>query len=279
MRKEDGDLQIGKLPDLRMVDIRSLRFHEDYNEERVLTLIERLGAEGILKNPPVVASVEKREQYILLDGANRVTALAKMNFNHIPVQVVLLSDPLLRLSSWHHAVERFGKDHFLGNLSDQPGLKIEESGSGKAKEDLLCRLIFRHNESFNIYNSSGLTSRIAQLNFITDLYLHTSCSDRVSYTDLEHLGRHYPDFQTLVLFKDFTKEEINEISDLGRKLPSGLTRIILPKRALGLNVRLELLKSSLSLSEKNHWLKETIHKKVIEKSIRFYQEQTFVFNE
>ena len=279
MKNRNSDLKIGKLPDLRIVELKKLRFHEEHDEERVLTLVERLGAEGILKHPPVVASVENDDGYILLDGANRVTALSKLNFKHIPVQVIGLSDSNLILSSWLHAVERFGKDHFFGNISQQPDLEITESKSGHKKRGLLCTLTFRENESYNVYYSAGLAKRITQLKFITDLYLHTPCSDRVSYSDIDHLITHYPDFRTLIRFEDFTKDDIREMAGNGQKLPSGLTRVILPKRALGLNVRLEFLKSSLSLKEKNHWLEETIHKRVVEKSIRFYQEQTFIFNE
>jgi hypothetical protein len=40
-----------------------------------------------------------------------------------------------------------------------------------------------------------------------------------------------------------------------------------------------MLKSSLTLEEKNHWLQEMIHKMVMNKSLRFYQEPTFVFDE
>lgn len=293
--KSANGLKIGELPHLRMIDLAGLRFHEEHDEVRMLALVARFGTEGYLKHPPVVASTDKDREFILLDGANRVTALRKLNFQHIPVQVVSLDDPLLTLSSWHHAIERYGKAYFLENIRRMKDLEVMVNASGHKEKsgvkasknadktsgdgNLLCTLTFNDNESLNLRNSSGLSEKVKHLKFITDLYLHAPCSDRVSYTNIDHLRKNYPEFQTLILFNDFSKDEICRLAESGQKLPSGITRVILPKRALGLNVSLEFLKSSLTLEEKNHWLEEMIHKKVIKKSIRFYQEQTFMFNE
>ena len=80
-------------------------------------------------------------------------------------------------------------------------------------------------------------------------------------------------------FRRFTKLDFSSIVAAGIKLPAGITRVFLPKRALGLNVPLEFLRSSLTLEEKNRWVEEMILKKVRGKSIRFYREPTFAFDE
>ncbi len=279
MRIESSNLKIGKLPDLRIVNMKSLRFHEEHDELRTRKLAERLESDGFLKNPPVAASIEDSSDLILLDGANRVSALSRLRIEHVPAQVVALSDPCLVVSTWGHAVEKLGKDYFLGKITARAGLEITRSGDGTAKNTFLCALTFRDEEIYYLHDGSGLNKRIDQLEFITGMYRHTDLSDRVSYTETEYLTAHYPDFQTLITFQEFTKDEIAMLADNGRKLPSGLTRIVLPRRALGLNVGLDILRSPDDLDEKNRWLKRLIHDKVIEKSIRFYQEQTFMFNE
>jgi hypothetical protein len=287
----NNHLKIGELPDIRMVAIGDLLFHEDPDEERLLNLVNRLGIEGFLKNPPIVAEDPADHRFIVLDGANRVTALIKLKFDHIPVQVVHIEDDRLTIRCWHHAVEKLGKDYFFQKIGEMPAVRIADGGrkpdgeeNGEIVEEsgadgYLCTLTFENGEIFSIFNTGGLLEEVEHLKKITDLYLHTPLSDRVSYTNLAHLKNNYPEFQTLFTFRTFEKEELLKVVYSGKKLPAGITRVLLPKRALGLNIQLEFLKSALTLEEKRHWLEETIHKMVLSKSIRFYQEPTFVFDE
>ena len=285
-----NNIKIGELPDIRLVPVDQLFFHEDPDEERLLGLVSRLGAEGVLKNPPIVAETDSAYRYIILDGANRVTALIKHNFVHIPVQVVNLNDPRLTIECWHHAVERYDKLFFEQSIANFDGIKLvpakqlslngEDDIDGTSRdEDILCRLVFADGSGLYAGGDGDICTRVVKLKKITDLYLHTSLSDRVSYTSLTDLKSNYPEFRTLLIFRSFTKEELLQIVLSGRKLPAGVTRVLLPKRALGLNIRLEFLHSSLTLEEKNHWLADLIHKMVRNKTIRFYQEPTFVFDE
>ncbi len=276
-------LKIGELPDLRIVPLSRLRFHEAPDEERLLNLVNRLGAEGILKNPPIVADPGDGDNFLILDGANRVTALSKLHFEHIPAQVVKIDDENLTVNCWHHAVERFDRPYFENHLRKIAALTIHESDV--ALEEIpkspyfLCSLTFADKNSLLLESGGGLLQKVEILNQITDCYLHTSYYDRVSYLNLEHLAHNYPEFRTLLQFRTFGAGELMQIVNSGKKLPAGITRVVLPKRALGLNISLELLKSSLTLEEKNHWLQETMQKMVLHKSIRFYQEPTFVFDE
>ncbi len=291
-------LKIGELPDLRIVSLSDLYFHEEPDEERLLSLVSRLGAESVLKNPPIVTDPGEGRRLVILDGANRVTALMKLGYEHIPVQVVALDDPLLTVRCWHHAVERLGKEFFLEKIGAMAGVRLiqghpdsmrdedngqESYGSQErtpGRDDgFICSLTFDDTSSVSAFNSGKLLEQVEKLCEITDLYLHTPYSDRVSYTKLAFLKHNYPEFRTLFTFRPFDKHELLEVVLSGKKLPAGITRVFLPKRALGLNIRLELLKSSLTLDEKNHWLTEAIHKLVANKSIRFYQEPTFVFDE
>jgi L-serine kinase (ATP) / ParB family transcriptional regulator, heme-responsive regulator len=291
LKIEYNNIKIGELPDIRLVPVDELFFHEDPDEERLLALVSRLGAEGVLKNPPIVAETDSAYRYIILDGANRVTALIKHNFTHIPVQVVNLKDPRLTVECWHHAVEKYDKEYFLREISRLAGVELiptetvrqngddDVNGNGWNNDDILCQFVFADGTGFRAKGDGDIFARVDKLKMITDLYIHTPLYDRVSYTNLTHLKSNYPEFMALLTFRAFSKEELLQIVLSGRKLPAGVTRVLLPKRALGLNIRLEFLRSSLTLEEKNHWLVELIHKMVLSKTIRFYQEPTFVFDE
>ena len=81
------------------------------------------------------------------------------------------------------------------------------------------------------------------------------------------------------MFPNFSKDVLCAIAEAGDRLPSGVTRILVPRRVLGFNLRLPLLKSSLPLEEKRRWLADQIQHKVSEHKVRYYQEPTFVFDD
>jgi hypothetical protein len=103
--------------------------------------------------------------------------------------------------------------------------------------------------------------------------------DRVNHSDVAALRQHHPHFGALVSFPDFAKSDVRAIAEGGHLLPSGVTRILVPRRVLGFNLRLPLLKSNLPLEEKRRWLAEEMHHKVAEHKVRYYQEPTFVFDD
>jgi len=174
-------------------------------------------------------------------------------------------------------VEGFPVSNNDGNDGQEPA--GSNPGSADRHDGYICSLTFEDDTAVSVFNGGRLLEQVEKLCGITDLYLHTSYSDRVSYTKLASLKHNYPDFRTLLTFRPFNKHELLEVVLSGKKLPAGITRVLLPKRALGLNISLELLKSSLTLEEKNHRLAEIIDELVANKSIRFYQEPTFVFDE
>lgn len=286
---DKNHLKIGELPDLKIIAAERLRFHEQPNRERSRRLVHRFRQEGILKNPPIVARSAQCDDLVILDGANRITALGQLGLPHLLIQMVDIDDALLELDCWYHAVEGYDRDFVLDKIRRIPKIEVFEdhspglghNGTSDFAGDrtYLCSFTFRDGRTWSIRDPGRLDEQVHRLNAVTDFYIHRACSDRVSYTRLDHLRKHYPDFGVLVSFRRFKKDDFFQIVETGLRLPSGVTRVFLPKRALGMNAPLDLLKSPLSLEEKNRWLTEQIRKKVREKSIRFYREPTFVFDE
>jgi L-serine kinase (ATP) / ParB family transcriptional regulator, heme-responsive regulator len=277
--EDNGPLRIGELPKLHIVSLDEVVLHEDPDMERVARLVDRFSADGVLKNPPVVGCADGYRR-IVLDGANRVTALRKLGYPHVLVQELNLQDPGLALATWHHAIERLTADQLLVHAASVEGVTLVEGGGGGPIEaPAIARLRFPDGRAVSLHGAPELHHWVAQLHQVTRAYHRFAYFDRVSYTSMEDLARNYEAFTALVSFRPFTLEDLQEITNSNERVPSGVTRVLLPKRALRFNLQLEMLRAGLSLEEKESWLQQTILEKVADKSIRFYREPTFFFDE
>ena len=274
----NNELRIGELPELHMVGLNDVVLHEDPDMERVARLVDRFSADGILKNPPIVGR-SKGHRRIVLDGANRITALRKMGYSHVLVQELDLFDPGLSLGTWHHAIEGIQPKELLDHAGSVDGLALREEEDPSGSAPRLARFQFPDGSSISLEGAEELDQRVIQLHRLTRVYHRFANFDRVSYNDLTDLARHYRNFTALLTFRPFTVEDLQELTHWDRRVPSGVTRILLPKRALRFNLQLEMLRAGLSLEEKEDWLQQTILERVADKAIRFYREPTFFFDE
>lgn len=283
IHNNDKQLKIGELPQLKIVPISEIIFHEDPDEERSAKLVESLRKENKLKNPPVVTSHGGNGKHILLDGANRLTALQKLNIPHVLVQVIDLFDPGLLLLHWHHAVEKFSQEEFLTKIQNLPEISITQNDNDCLAKDengnLLCQIQFADRSTYAVHAHANLFQRVTDLQNITNVYKGFQYMDRVSYTNLDHLTKNYPRFCALIVFRKLLKDELVAVTNEGMRIPSGITRIILPKRALRVNVPLDILRFDVLVDQKNFWLQNRINEQIRDKSIRFYHEPTFLFDE
>jgi hypothetical protein len=271
--ERNGALKIGELPELHMVALEDVVLHEDPDTERVARLLERFAADGVLRNPPVVGKLDGHRR-VVLDGANRVTALRQLDCRHVLVQEIDLFDPELVLDSWHHVVEHLSPDKLLAHARSVPGVMVKKSQQA-ATDGVVTLTQFRFADGTWEARSASedLAVRVSQLHEITRAHHSLAYFDRVSYADLAHLQRHYRDFTALLTFPLFTREDLVEITGRDQRLPSGITRV------LRFNLQLQVLQTGLSVEEKEAWLQQTIRQKVADKTIRFYREPTFFFDE
>lgn len=279
MKDGNGDIKVGELPELHIVGLNDVVLHEDPDMERVARLVDRFSADGILKNPPVVGR-SKGHRRIVLDGANRVTALRKLGYTHVLVQELDLFHPGLKLGTWHHAIERLNAQDLLDHAASIQGVSLEESEDGDegTSPSLACIHLPTRKFVF-LRGAQDLDERVFQLHSLTKVYHRFAHFDRVSYTSLDDLIRNYRNFSALLTFPPFSLEDLQELTHWDKRVPSGVTRVLLPKRALRFNLQLEMLRAGLSVEEKEDWLQQTILEKVADKSIRFYREPTFFFDE
>src|SRR2546430_16613 len=96
---------VAEAPDLRVVPVNKIIPHELEDVSRAEPLIRRLPQDGVLKNPPIVTTLDGDQgQYVILDGTNRVMALDALKYEHALVQVVKYEEPYVELQTWNHVV-------------------------------------------------------------------------------------------------------------------------------------------------------------------------------
>lgn len=273
-----------EMPDLRVLPVANLLLHEQHDPLRSGPLMERLQADGVLKNPTIVAAVPGEERYVVLDGAHRVTAMGEMGIAHIAVQVVDYEDPELILDSWHHLVKGVGDGDFKRLLLSVQGVTTQAADSVHARAQLARREIlafveYPDGEVCTVKAEGNLHLRTRRLNEIVDLYKLRGRIFRANTDHLPSLLPFYDEVSALVVFPRFAPAEIIDLARVGACLPAGITRHLIPRRALRINLPLTLLGSDASLAEKNAWLTDWMKQKVADKAARFYAESTFLFDE
>lgn len=265
---------------LQIVPLDKVILHEHTEPRRVERLLNRLVNEAILANPPIVA--QATDYYVVLDGATRVTAMKQLNFPHIIVQVVSPEDGL-GLRTWSHIIRVLEVDRLMGLLYDLPEITLKETSpqevSNEAlKQGSLCYIQTVEGRLFLVYAAQG-ASQSAALNRLTEMYINASTITRTLDDNFAKLQAEFPDITALVVYPQFTVEQILQIAQAGQVVPAGITRFIIPGRVLRVNVDLDYLKADLPLSEKNAWLRQFVIDKLKTNRARYYAEPVYLLDE
>jgi hypothetical protein len=274
------------LPDLRFVAIAALLPHEQHDQQRSLPLMEKLREQGVLKNPPIVTPLPSDpERFVVLDGANRVTAAGAAGLPHLVVQVVSYEDPQIRLSTWHHALIGFSFDELRAALDDVPGLRraeadVRHARAVLARREAIAFVSHAPDVAVTLDAPGDLHERNALLNAVVDAYRTRSRFLRVTTDAFAEARAIDPEVTALVVFPHFEPAEVLELATSGARLPAGITRHLVPRRALRVNVPLDRLADrDRSLEEKNAWLGEWLSEKLAQRQVRVYEESTVLFDE
>lgn len=272
------------LPKLEVLPVADLLLHEQHDAQRSAPLLGRLAEDGVLKNPPIVAPIPGETSYVVLDGANRVTAMRELGIPHVVAQVIDYEDPELELDTWHHLLRGMSGAALRALLAESAGLEVEPSELTHARallarREILAFVQFPGGAVLALRAAGDLHSRTASLNALVDAY---KSAGRIFRANTDHLGELLPlyeDIAALVVFPRFVPAEIIDLARVGACLPAGITRHLIPRRALRLNLPLEVLRSPEPLAQKNAWLGQWIREKMAHRSARYYQESTFLFDE
>jgi hypothetical protein len=276
-----------RLPDLRFVAVDSLVPHEQHDVQRSEPLTQRIREQGILRNPPIVAPIpgDPQGRLVVLDGANRVTAVRAAGLPHVVVQVVTYEDPQIRLSTWHHALVGFSQPKLEKLFGTLQGLErhptdLPHARAVLARREAIAYVAYGPGEVFTLHGSQDLHQNNALLNLLVDAYKDQARFYRVTSDSLAEVQARYPEVTALVVFPHFEPAEVLELATSGARLPAGITRHLIPGRALRLNVPLDrMADTEHSLEEKNRWLEEWLRDKVNQRQVRYYEEPTILLDE
>ena len=275
---------IQNLPTLRILPLESLILHEDHDNQRTLPLVEKLRAQGIIRNPPIVMPlVDGSKRYMVLDGANRVTSLQEMEFPHIVAQVVEAGNPNVNLQTWNHVTWGMPTKALMSELRKVKGLeviKINTSRSLDAPKYMPVQIRLPDGKFYLLTESpSDLPAHIGTLHKIVNAYKTRASLDRTSQTLIDSFKPIYHDLTALVIFPSFKIKTVLKLAAQQIVLPTGITRFTVSPRALHLNYPLHELSSGKSIEYKEAYLKKWIEERVKKKGVRLYSEATFLFDE
>lgn len=273
-------------PTLTFLPVECLLIHERHDDQRAHPLILRIRSSGVFRNPPIVSPLgDDSGRYMVLDGANRVTALRQMGFPHALVQVVQPDDPGLTLQTWNHVVWEMNAARFMNNLRRIPGLRLAPLLGGEVQPSLeqacgLAQVVSARGRSYAVCApASGLEARVRLLNDLVDSYKDRARFDRTSLRNARQLLEIYPSFCGLVIFPNFQIGDLLRLAGRGYLLPAGVTRFTISPRALHLDYPLEELAADKPLQDKNQALHRWIQQRLAHKGVRYYAEATYLFDE
>jgi hypothetical protein len=272
------------LPVLQMIPSELLVPHEDYDPRRVDRLSRRLLEEGFLKNPPVVAEIPADERFVVMDGANRSNAFKAAGIPHIVAQVVSYDDPGVILDTWYHVVSGMEVSRLEQALAKVPFMSLQDCCQDDARQQLESGKALAYivsEQGVRTVQPVGDTPvpTLDVIHAIVGTYRGIADIFRASNDIWEIQKPFYPDITALIVFSRLKPEDLIEAARNGDKVPSGITRHIIPARALNINIPIGILMADWSLDRKRSWLDDWWMDRMAANAIRYYAESTFSFNE
>ena len=267
---------------LEVVPVEQVTPHEQIDDKRVERLMERLKDEAKLINPPIVTSWHGR--YVILDGATRFTALRRLDYPHLIVQVVDADRDDFELHTWYHVIsDKRPVSELLRHLQEIEGLALAELSPDElqsvfSREDALCYFLDRDNNAVLAQAEPG-RERLVIMRELVSTYTAWGQVERTLNTELSRLRAQFPEMTAVAIFPQFEPEKVFEAASQDRLLPAGLTRFIIPGRILRLNADLERLKADEPLPAKRAWFNQFLADKLARSRLRYYQEPVILLDE
>ena len=263
-------------PDLRIVPTASLFPHEEHDSQRSEPLVDRLRTEATVINPPIVAPIHD-DAFVILDGANRCHAFARLGYVHSLVQVVSYEAGTVELSTWQHVVCNWDVDKFIQHLLQMPDIGVSE---GQTK-DAIAHIQLVDGRLLALHAPVETThDRNAALRHVVGIYQRNATLHRTAIAEPARIWPLYPDPVALVFFPHYLPVDIVAAAEQEAFLPPGISRHIVHGRAIRVNYPIELLRDkNTPLAEKNAALHRWSEQKVANRQVRYYAEATYQYDE
>jgi hypothetical protein len=254
------------VPALRVVPVASVMRHEHVDPLRVADLRSRIEAERVQVNPVICVEVEG-SGFVVLDGATRTEAIRGLGLPYLVVQLV---DPAkVTLETWHHVVRDCPVGEVMERLRSQEGL-IFSTAEGTPRVTTV-------DGSRSSVLGSDLSPN-ATMSALVGSYIGQWHTSRIINPDPEWVTRRFPDWSVVVEFPPLEIKEVIKAA-LGQDLlPAGVTRFVVPERALRLNADIALLEQG-DIEGKQHALETLVETRSRSGRVRRYEETVIVLDD
>ncbi len=267
-------------PDLRIVPIADIKLQEYVQKPRVTPLAEAIKKEGFLRNPPIVTNFYEGK-YLQLDGANRLTAMTELGYTNCCVQIIDYSDPAhVHLLSWSHVI-LVDKNEFLSKVKAIAGVTLQKvrvfDHESLLRPEVVSVFVFTDQTVYQVLTDLSLESLVKSANAIVDLYKDQEVERVFSGSpwttqSIAERFRRYAEDNLFVVFPNYSPAQVMKIIHKGILMPAGVTRHVVYRRKLNVNVPLSYFAIS-KMDEAN----EKLQKFLQHRQVRLYEEPVIYF--
>jgi len=274
-----------KLPEIKVVPIKDLIFHETEDPKRTKRLEERIMSDGYLKNPVIVGRVKHDDsKLLLLDGMHRVSALRNLGFSDVVAQVVDYFNKDVKIDAWCHLICDVNAQDLLARIRKIGNVSTTKTSRERAtrmlqQKKVVCCLFFKNKDVLAVRSRGDLKTRVSKLGEVVNLYYGCSNVKRGSEMENVFLLEEHETATALVIPPVYAKKEIVSLASNGTRLPSGVTRHIILMRVLGFRVDLGLLKLGMPVEEKNTLVQQMLGYRIANGKTRLYRESVLIFDD
>ena len=269
---------------LKILPLESVLPHEEFDKRRARPLVRKLKEDKKLVNPIIVADLGD-EKYLQLDGMNRLSAFQMMKMSSILAQVIDYNDQsTVELASWCHIFQGHAKS-FLKHARSVNNLRVKDGmlhhvGYRYIKADgwgRLCTVVTKSKRVYLIHANGSLLEKVEKLRKLVEYYKKRIVRDALplnpSSRDIRTLFNEHPNSNMLMVFPTFTRHQIISVIEKKGVFPSGVTRHLIKRRCLNINVPLRLFRKYKNIEEQNKELDRLLKAR----PFRLYEEPTIYF--
>jgi hypothetical protein len=216
---------------------------------------------------------------MVLDGANRVTAMKQMGFPHILAQVVDSNSPNVGLNTWNHVIWNIKPQFLIIAIEAIPEISSMEKVEDFHFTETTAAIMQTVDGKYQKIEVPSPDMRSTVINDIVGAYMGISRYDRTQIEDLDKIPGMYNDLAALIIYPSFSIQDVLHFTEQGKLLPAGVTRFSVAPRALRINYPLGNLAGEGTSEEKQAALDDFIKERMNLKGVRVYTEPTVLYDE